>query len=108
MSFKKKDTSTNTKKKKSKERADKKSTEHSYWKEKKEMVRLRETEVVPRLCIVFLLLLTSVLIGLDSQTKEIAYMHKRKSLSDICLLWSKSVFLYIIDYKDLHRYHHTI
>ncbi|KAL0754344.1 hypothetical protein Bca101_092012 [Brassica carinata] len=51
------------------------------------MVRLRETEVVLRLCIVFLLLLTSVLIGLDSQTKEIAYMHKRKSLSDICLLW---------------------
>lgn len=41
------------------------------------MVRLRESEVILRLCIVFLLILTSVLIGFDSQTKDIAYIHKK-------------------------------
>ncbi|CAN7033209.1 hypothetical protein IGI04_031593 [Brassica rapa subsp. trilocularis] len=56
------------------------------------MVRLRETEVVLRLCIVFLLLLTSVLIGLDSQTKEIAYMHKKVTFR---YLFALEVELYI-------------
>ncbi|EOA15628.1 hypothetical protein CARUB_v10005865mg [Capsella rubella] len=43
------------------------------------VMKLRETEVILRLCIVFLLLLTACLVGLDSQTKEIAYIHKKVS-----------------------------
>ncbi|KFK29091.1 hypothetical protein AALP_AA7G087700 [Arabis alpina] len=41
------------------------------------MVRLRETEVILRLCIVVLLLLTSLLVGLSSETEEVAYIHKK-------------------------------
>ncbi|XP_010438829.1 PREDICTED: CASP-like protein 2C1 [Camelina sativa] len=50
------------------------------------MVKLRETEVILRVCIVFLLLLTACLIGLDSQTKEIAYIHKKVSFKYLIAL----------------------
>ncbi|CAH2077941.1 unnamed protein product [Thlaspi arvense] len=50
------------------------------------MVRLKETEVILRICIVFLLLLTSVLVGLDSQTEEIAYIHKKVTFRDLFAL----------------------
>ncbi|KAJ0251441.1 CASP-like protein 2C1 [Hirschfeldia incana] len=56
------------------------------------MVRLRETEVILRLCIVFLLILTSILIGLDSQTKDIAYIHKKVTFR---YLFALEVELYI-------------
>uniref|UniRef100_A0A1J3HQC6 CASP-like protein n=2 Tax=Noccaea caerulescens TaxID=107243 RepID=A0A1J3HQC6_NOCCA len=57
------------------------------------MVRLRETEVILRLCIVFLLLLTSLLIGLGSQTKDIAYIHKKVTFRE---LFALEVELYIV------------
>ncbi|ESQ54719.1 hypothetical protein EUTSA_v10026381mg [Eutrema salsugineum] len=56
------------------------------------MVRLRETELLLRLCIVFFLLLTSFLVGLDSQTKEVAYIHKKVTFRD---LFALEVELYI-------------
>ncbi|CAF2071792.1 hypothetical protein HID58_041791 [Brassica napus] len=56
------------------------------------MVRLRESEVILRLCIVALLILSSVLIGLDSQTKDIAYIHKRVTFR---YLFALEIELYI-------------
>ncbi|KAL1202901.1 CASP-like protein 2C1 [Cardamine amara subsp. amara] len=56
------------------------------------MVRLREAEVILRLCIVFLLLVTSCLVGLDSQTKNITLIEKKVTFRD---LFALQVELYI-------------
>ncbi|CAN8230518.1 unnamed protein product [Cochlearia groenlandica] len=50
------------------------------------MVKLRETEVILRLCIVALLLITCCLVGLDSQTKEIAFINKKVTFRDLSAL----------------------